>query len=238
MLLGRLFGLEVPGGSTEAQNHDPIRHLEDVGEVVADHDHSQPPLFQAPDQLQHLLGLRHPESGRGLVKEDDPRLSEEGARNRYLLTLTAGERADLGANARDRHSEAGEQLTRAVLHLRLVELARDLPGARRDLLLAEEDVGDDIEVVAEGEVLVDGGDPEPGRVLWSRDLYLAAVEAHRPLVSGVDAGDRLHQRRLTGPVVPDQADDLTGVDGEVDPVQSLDRAESLAHLIELEERTV
>ena len=57
------------------------------------------------------------------------------------------------------------------------------------------------------------------------------------LVGGVDAGDRLDQRRLAGAVVADQADDLAGADGEVDPVQSLDRAESLAYSLQLEERS-
>jgi hypothetical protein len=54
----------------------------------------------------------------------------------------------------------------------------------------------------------------------------------------VDAGDRLHHRRLAGAVVADEADDLASVDGEVDPVQSLDRAESLAHSLQLEQRAV
>ena len=51
----------------------------------------------------------------------------------------------------------------------------------------------------------------------------------------MDPGDRLHQRRLAGAVVADEADHLAGVDGEIDPVQSLDRAESLAHVLQLEE---
>ena len=38
-------------------------------------------------------------------------------------------------------------------------------GPPSDDLLAEEQVGDDVEVLAEGEVLVDGRDPEPGRRL-------------------------------------------------------------------------
>ena len=95
-----------------------------------------------------------------------------------------------------------------------------VPETGRDLLAAEEEVGDDVEVVAEGEVLVDGRDPQRGRVLGLGDRDLLAVEADRALVGGVDAGDRLHQRRLAGAVVADQADDLAGVDGEVDPVQA------------------
>ena len=122
-----------------------------------------------------------------------------------------------------------------MLHPHLVELTRDPAEAGRDLLATEEEVGDDVEVVAEREVLVDGRDPERGRVLGSGDRDLLAVEADRALVGRVDAGDRLHQRRLAGAVVADEAHDLAGADGEVDPVQSLDRAESLADSLQLEE---
>ena len=54
----------------------------------------------------------------------------------------------------------------------------------------------------------------------------------------MDPGDRLDQSRLAGAVVADQADHLTGVDLEVDPVQSLDRAESLAYAFDSEQSAV
>ena len=65
------FGFEVPGGAAEAQDDDPVGDLEDVGEVVADHDDAEAALAQAPDQLQHLLGLRHAERRRRLVEQHD-----------------------------------------------------------------------------------------------------------------------------------------------------------------------
>ena len=168
---------KLAGGPAEAEDDDPVGDLEDVDQVVADHDDAQAALAQAPDQLQHLGGLRDAERRGRLVEQHDPGLAEQRARHRDLLALTAGERADLAAQARDRHRQAGEQLLGLVLHPRLVELARDLTRARRDLLAAEEEVGDDVEVVAEGEVLVDGGDPERGGVLGPGDRDLLAAEA-------------------------------------------------------------
>ena len=79
--------------------------------------------------------------------------------------------------------------------------------------------------------------PQAGRVLRFGDRDLVAGETDRARVRAVDARDRLHHRRLAGAVVADQADDLALVDGEVDPVQSLDRAESLAYSVQLEERS-
>ena len=212
--------LKSPAGAAEAEDEDPVGDLEDVDQVVADHDHAEPALAQAPDQVQHLRRLGDAERRRRLVEQHDLGLAEQRAGDRDLLALAAGERADLAAQAGDRHRQVGEQLARPVLHPRLVELARDRAGPGRDLLAPEEEVGDDVEVVAEGEVLVDGRDPQVGRVLRFGDRDLLAVEADRAGVGAVDAGDRLHHRRLAGAVVADEADDLARVDGEVDPVQA------------------
>ena len=51
----------------------------------------------------------------------------------------------------------------------------------------------------------------------------------------MDAGDRLHQGRLAGAVVADQADDAARLDRESDAAQRLDRAEGLAHVVEFEQ---
>ena len=64
-LLGRLFGLEVAGRPAEAQHEDPVGDLEDVGEVVADHDHAEAALAQPLDQLQHLAVCATPSAAVG-----------------------------------------------------------------------------------------------------------------------------------------------------------------------------
>ena len=56
-----------------------------------------------------------------------------------------------------------EQLLDLLLHADLVEPADELAHPRRALLAPEEQVVDDVEVVAEREVLVHGGDAERGR---------------------------------------------------------------------------
>src|SRR6185295_14723002 len=56
MLLRRLLGLEVAGCLAQPQDDDPVGDLEDVRQVVADHDHAETALAQATDQLEHLLG--------------------------------------------------------------------------------------------------------------------------------------------------------------------------------------
>jgi hypothetical protein len=52
----------------------------------------------------------------------------------------------------------------------------------------------------------------------------------------VDAGDRLDERRLAGPVVAYEGDHLTGSHLEVDVLERLYRAEALADLLQREYR--
>ena len=85
-------------------------------------------------------------------------------------------------------------------------------------LAAQEDVGPDVEVLGEGEVLVDGldarGEGVHGR-LYARDM---ALHEDLPLVGPVDAGDDLDEGRLARPIVPE--------DGE-----GLPRAQADAHIV-------
>ena len=103
-------------------------------------------------------------------------------------------------------------------------------------LPAEEHVLDDVEVVAQREVLVDDLDAEGGGVARAVDRDRPALEAELARVVAVDAADALDQRGLAGAVVADQRGDLAGVDGEVDVAQHLDRAEALVDPAQLEQR--
>ena len=122
--------------------------------------------------------------------------------------------------------------------LDLVQLAGDRPESAGYVLLAQEQVRDNVEVVAEREVLVNGRDSEPGRIGGTRDRHGLPLEAETALVGRMDAGDHLDQRRLAGAVVADEGDDLAGTNLEVDVLQRLDRAEALADALQREQRAV
>ena len=104
-----------------------------------------------------------------------------------------------------------QRLGRALLHHRLLE-----PLERVVRLAAEEHVLDDVEVVAEREILVDDLDPEPGGVLRAGDVRPAGPRRGSRRSRRVDAGDRLDQRRLAGAVVADERHHLAAVHLEVD----------------------
>ena len=87
--------------------------------------------------------------------------------------------------------------------------SRSRRGRRpRRLLAAEEEVADDVEVVAEREILVDGGDAESRASVRAADPTGSPLRSRSCRRRQVDAGDHLDQRRLAGAVVADQRHDL------------------------------
>ena len=94
-------------------------------------------------------------------------------------------------------------------------------------LAAEEEVADDVDVVAQREVLVDGRDAQVLGVVRPVDLDGLALPLDDALIDGVHAGDRLDQRGLSGAVVADQGDHFTGVDLQLDVGERLDGTEPL-----------
>ena len=103
-------------------------------------------------------------------------------------------------------------------------------------LAAEEDVGGDVEVVGQREVLVDRLDPVAAGVDRAGEADGLAVQADLALVGGVDAGDALDQRRLAGAVVAEEAHHLAGVDVEAERADGGEAAEALGDVADGEDR--
>ena len=149
--------------------------------------------------------------------------------DRDRLPLAARERRDRLPDRADRRDrERLQRLRRLLLHDRLLQ-----PVEAVVRLAAEVHVLDDVEVVAEREILVDDLDPELRGVLRPVDVDLLALEEDLAAVGRVRAGDALDQRRLPGPVVPDERHHLAVPHLEVDVAQGLDRAERLRDAAEL-----
>ena len=102
-------------------------------------------------------------------------------------------------------------------------------------LAAEKHVLDDVEVVAESEVLVDDLDPEPCSILRPVNVDGRPLEEDLAAVGGVRAGHALDERRLAGTVVADECHHLAAPHLEVDVGQRLHRPEGLRNVPELED---
>ena len=86
----------------------------------------------------------------------------------------------------------------------------------------------------EHEVLVDHADAQPDRLPRGVDRDRLAVEQDLALVRVVEPVEDVHQRRLAGPVLPEQRMDLAALELEVDRVVRDQRAEALRDPAQLE----
>ena len=157
------------------------------------------------------------------VENHDLGVPHHGARNGHRLPLPSRERRDsLPVRLDRRHGEALQRLPRPPLHDRLVE-----PLQHVVVLAPEVHVLDDVEVVAQREILVDDLDPQANGVLRAVDVDLLALEQDGAAIDRMDARDALDQRGLPRTVVADERHHLAGAHLEVDISESLDRAERL-----------
>src|SRR6266851_3394463 len=103
-------------------------------------------------------------------------------------------------------------------------------------LPAQENVLDYVQVLAQGEVLVDGRDSKRDRVVRAGDPSRRTVKNELSGVRALGPGDNLDQRRLAGPVVAHQPDDLSRSDIQVDALERNHRAVTFPDSSKPEER--
>ena len=210
-----------------------VGHLEDVVEVVRDHQHRSALIRKALDEVEDHPGLRHAERGSRLVHDDEPGRLHDGLRDGDGLALPPGQRCHGLADGADRGDvQIGEGLAGRQFHGRLVQEAVPEP------LVAEEHVLDDVQVVAQREILVDRRDAEILGVLRPVETYGFALPEDLALAGLPQSGNGLDRHRLAGAVVARERGDLSGRHLEVDLVEGLDGAEHLAHAPQLQQRHI
>ena len=219
--------------AAEPQDSDPVCHLEDVVQVVRDEHDREPLIGQPLDELEHLLRLGDAERRSRLVEDHEAGVPHHRAGDGDRLPLAAGERRDRLADRADRgHREGLHRLGRLGLHHRLLEPLEDVVR-----LAAEVHVLDDVEVVAEREILVDDLDPELRGVLRAVDVNDLAVEDDVAAVRrrGCPA-THLISVDLPAPLSPTRAITSPAPDLELDLRERLHRAEALRDPVKLEQR--
>src|SRR5574341_986161 len=149
-LVAARFGDMPRAGDAAVLHHgDAVAQIEDVREVVADHDDRVVLVAHLLDPFEHLARFLDAERGGGLVEDDEARVEVHAARDADTLALPAGERAHFLARVRDADFEAREQLFGLLRHAAQVEERRE--QARTGELAPEEDVRRDVEEVGAGE---------------------------------------------------------------------------------------
>ena len=199
-----------------AEDDDAIGELEDLLGAVGDEEDGRPPPSQFPHQVGHPAGGGDPERGGGLVENEEGGGGQHGSGDGHQLAFTARERFDRLAHVPEFDAEAGQHPVGLGLHL-LLGQQRPFP--------AEEQVGHDVEVVAQGEVLPDDG-----------QARRAGTEPDGAGIGLDHAGDALDEGRLARAVLAHQGDDLAGGDVEIDTVEDRLIGETLRQAGDRQER--
>ena len=189
-------------GAAVAQHRDLVAHREDLLEDVRDeHDRDAAPRRTPSTRSSASVSARssaevgssRTASTRGPVTSARATLDESAL----------GERQSADRRAQGHvEAEVGDDGgARAAISPRRTN---GPPRAR-----ASAQVGQDVEVLEQAELLGDDRDAVAGGVRGARERHRAAVEAHRPGV-GAHRRDDLHERRLPAPFSPTRAWTVTG----------------------------
>ena len=156
---------DVGGHPAEVERGDPVGDLEHVGHVVRDEHDAEAVVGEPADQVEDLAGLGDAERRGRLVEQHDLGVPEHRLGDGHGLALATGQAGDRAGAPTSRCAPRARPGSRGpgVSMRGLVE------HAALDLLAAEEHVLDDVEVVAQREVLVDDLDAEGRDVVGAVD---------------------------------------------------------------------
>src|SRR5215210_1243850 len=153
-----LVGLGLSHDVALTEDYGPVCHLHDVFEVVGDHDHRDPVSWGVLDQAQHVARFTGAQ-GRGRLVEDHD-LTPEGHRTGagHRLPLAAAHQARLHVGPWEVYLQAAHEFVSLAGHVLVLVPAPVPEPAWCRRLPSSVEVAYDVEVVEEGEVLVDSLD--------------------------------------------------------------------------------
>jgi len=153
--------------------------------------------------------------------------------DRHQLALADAEIADRLAHV-DGDIGVGQHGAGLALHAPAVEAAEPSQDSLGDLV-AEEEIGGDVEAGDEVKLLEDGGDA--GRLGLARIgvAHVHSRDADGAVVRLDHAGKDVHQRGLAGAVLAQERVHLAGLEIEIDAAQGVHAAEALLDAVHLQE---
>ena len=227
-----LAPVQRPHHGAVAQHDDPVGAGLDLAQPMRDEDHGDAGALEIRHDGEQPVGFRQGEARGGLVHDDEPGVERE--RLDDLEHLALGDRQ--GRDGRVGREVAAEPLEERG-HPRPQRRTIDQPErAGPGRLAADEDVGGRVEVVEEVQLLVHEGDAGAERLGDGEGLVVGAADRDPAGARRHDAAEDLHQGRLAGPVLADEAQHLAGLDGEADVLQRPHARIGLVDVAQLEQR--
>ena len=187
---------------------------------MGDEDDGSALVAQGLHDGHELVDLLRGEHGSGLVQDEVLGVIGQGLED--LDALLDADRQVLDHRVR---VDVEVIAIRQLAHLRAGSSHRQHTGSR--FLSSEHDVLGHREHVDEHEMLVDHPDTGRHGLLGIVEVLLHAIDVDRSLVRGQQPVQDVHEGRLAGTVLTEQAMDAPGNDVEVDVVVGRKRPESL-----------
>ena len=223
----QLVGVELRGRAARderavLQHGDGVAEVEDLLQPVRDVEDRDAARLEAAHDRVEQLDLVVGERGRRLVHLDDPRVDRERLHDLDDLLLGDGEGAHRGIRVDAVDAELGRAAPASRGPSPCGRRSRRACGSRpRNTFCATVRSGSRLnswKTVA-----------SPARAAWTGcvNAHLVAAERDRAGVALVDAREDLHEGRLAGAVLADEAVHLAGPEREPDAVQHLHAEERL-----------
>src|SRR5258708_15614383 len=171
----------------EPHDHEPVRHLPDLLEVVADKNHGLVLPPQAIDQVEHAFRLGHPEGGGRLVQDHNVRAVYKRSCDRHRLSLTTGKQGNGHPNGWQLHSKLIDDSLRTFVAAAPIDKRSPVELAPQVQVLSN------IAAVHQGKVLVDGGDPGARGIHRMPEALRCAVYRELTAVRPVHTGDEFDE---------------------------------------------
>src|SRR3954471_4511161 len=214
--LGRLRPLgNAVHGTALPHHHDAVGKRQDLVELGGNEPHGQTlPVCQLADQRIHLRLGAHVDAARRLVEDEQRRIRRQRPGEQHLLLVAARQRADDCRRARRLDADAVGAGLREARPGRLAEKAE--PAETVEHVGGE--VEGDVVAVKDGgtPLLADEGDAVADGVARRGDPHRTAVELDLPGKQRISADDGPHDLGAAGGDEPRHADDLAGMNVEID----------------------
>ena len=219
LLLAGLGGLAVRHHRPGAHDADLVGHRHDLAQLVGDQDDGAPLRLEVAQDAEQMVGLLRRQHAGGLVQDQDAGAAEQGLEDLDPLLHAHGQ-------ARHRRVEVDLEPIVALECRDLGPRPRGTVGEREAALGTEQQVLQDRERLDQHEMLVDHADARPDRVLRALDGSLLAVDQDGAAVGLVEAVEDVHQGRLAGAVLADDAVDRPRRHDQVDVAVGVDQRRS------------
>ena len=196
---------------------------------MADVQHRDAAIAQAPHVREQPLDFRCRQCGGGLVEHEHAAVARQCRRDLDQLPLPDAERRNGRARIQCLEAHQRQRLSRARMQRRAIEEPESTRQSREEQVLRDAERLDQVEFLQHHlHARVLGGATRPWRMRLPRQRHRAAVGCRQ-------AADDAHQRRLAGAVGAHQRVHLAGAEVEVDAGEHRHRVR-LAHSSQGEQR--